>query len=340
MKNLGKIFLLAFLQAGVILALPLFVGGESVQEPAPQPSAAVMAAVDEPEEQVMDRDAVISLLVDGETRQISLEDYLFGVVAAEMPASFEPEALKAQAVAARTYAMYRISSGIHDGAICADHNCCQAWMSDAALTEKWQEAYEAYAEKIRTAVGETDGQCITYEGAAILAAFHSSSNGRTESSENVFGMALPYLVSVESREDVASVPNYISSVTLSEDELYSALAAWNPEAAVRVSEGALLSDAVFSTSGRLISVKLCGEAVSGSELRKIFSLRSADLSWQRQEDGISFTVIGYGHGVGMSQYGANSMAKLGVSCGEILSHYYPGTSLAPISAIAVGTALL
>ncbi|MDD6187963.1 MAG: stage II sporulation protein D [Clostridiales bacterium] len=340
MKNLGKIFLLAFLQAGVILALPLFIGGGVEQETAPPTAAAVMAAADEPEAQVLDKTARISLLDGGRTVQMSLEDYLFGVVAAEMPASFEPEALKAQAVAARTYAMYRIGSDVHDGAVCTDASCCQAWLSEDELSAKWGAAYDEYAEKMRAAISETDGLCVTYDGAAILAAFHSSSNGRTESSENVFGKALPYLLSVESMEDVQSVPNYISSVTLTEDELYSTLAAWNSEAAVHVSEGPLLSDAVFSTTGRLISVKLCGEEVSGSELRRIFSLRSADISWQRQEDGISFTVTGYGHGVGMSQYGANNMAKLGASCGEILSHYYTGTSITPISALAVGTALL
>ena len=336
MKNLGKIFLLAVFQVGIILALPVFMGVEREPEAATQ-AAAVMSPV---EERVLDREYVIELLVDGETENISMEEYLFGVVAAEMPASFEPEALKAQAVAARTYAMYRIGSGIHDGAVCSDYNCCQAWLGRSELAAKWSDAYELYAEKIHSAVSETDGQCLAYEGAAILAAFHSSSNGRTESSENVFGKALPYLVSVESREDVESVPNYISSVELTESELYSSLAAWNSEAAVRVSEGALLSDAVFSTSGRLISVKLCGEEVSGSELRKIFSLRSADISWQRHEDGISFTVTGYGHCVVMSQYGDNSMAKLGVSCGEILSHYYPGTSITPITALAEGAALL
>lgn len=337
MKNLGKIFLLAFLQAGVILALPLFIGRSNVAEPSAE-NTAVIAASAEPA--ILDRDARITLLAEGQTFDISLEDYLFGVVAAEMPASFSPEALKAQAVAARTYTMHRIASNIHGGAICADHSCCQAWISSEELEQKWEGAFETYASAIRSAVKETDGLCLTYDGAAILAAFHSSSNGRTESSENAFGTALPYLVSVESNEDTASVPNYISSVEFTEDELYSALIRWNSEAAVRVSDGPLLSDAVFSTSGRLISVKLCGETVSGSQLRQIFALRSADVSWQRQEDGISFIVTGYGHGVGMSQYGADNMAKQGADFRDILAHFYPGTSLAPLSALAEGSAVL
>lgn len=337
MKNLGKIFLLAFLQAGVILALPLFIGSGNSPEPTAENTAAI-AATTEPF--TMDKDARITLLIDGQALDISLEDYLFGVVAAEMPASFEPEALKAQAVAARTYAMYRIGSNAHDGAVCTDHNCCQAWLSSEELAERWEGAYERYSALIRAAVRETDGLCLSYNGAAILAAFHSSSNGRTESSENVFGAALPYLISVESCEDAVAVPDYISTADFTEEELYSALSAWNREAAVKASEGALLSDAVFSTSGRLQEVKLCGEEISGSQLRKIFSLRSADVSWQRHEDGISFVVTGYGHGVGMSQYGANNMAAHGIGFKEILSHFFPGTSLVPLTALAEGTAIL
>jgi len=339
MKNLGKIFILAFLQVGVILALPLFMTDAAKDAPA-APTAAVMAEVVETEPPAVDSGMRIRLLVEGIEREMNLEDYLLGVVAAEMPASFEPEALKAQAVAARSYAMYRIASNAHGGAICSDYGCCQAWLSAEQLQEKWAAAYDDYSERIRAAVMETEGQCLTYKGEAILAAFHSSSGGKTESSENVFGQALPYLVSVESREDPAAVPNYISTVELTESELYSAVAAWNEDAAVRVSEGALLSEAVFSTSGRLMSVKLCGEAVSGSELRSIFALRSTDVSWQRSENGISFTVTGYGHGVGMSQYGANSMAKQGSGWEEIVLHYYPGTDIVPVSTIAESIAVL
>lgn len=339
MKNLGKIFVLAFLQVGVILALPVFMTDKVKDEPA-APTAAVMAEVAETVAPAAEEATVICLLVDGGEREMSLEEYLVGVVAAEMPASFEAEALKAQAVAARTYAMYRIGSNAHDGAICADYGCCQAWLSAEQLQEKWGAAYDDYADKIRSAVSETKGQCLTYNGEAILAAFHSSSGGKTESSENVFGQALPYLVSVESREDPAAVPNYISAVELTESELYSAVAAWNSEAAVRVSQGALLSEAVFSTTGRLISVKLCGEEISGSELRRIFALRSADVSWQRGEEGISFTVTGYGHGVGMSQYGANNMAAQGSDWREIVSHYYPGTDIVPVSAVAESASAL
>lgn len=339
MKNLGKIFILAFLQVGVILTLPLFMTDAAKESPI-VPTAAVMAEVVETDPPTVEQEMRIRLLVDGIEQEMNLEEYLVGVVAAEMPASFEPEALKAQAVAARSYAMFRIASNAHGGAICSDYGCCQAWLSEEQLQEKWVAAYDDYSEKIRTAVSETKGQCLSYNGEAILAAFHSSSGGKTESSENVFGQALPYLVSVESREDPAAVPNYISTVELTESELYSAVAAWNAAAAVRVSDGALLSEAVFSTSGRLMSVKLCGEAVSGSELRSIFALRSTDVSWQRSESGLCFTVTGYGHGVGMSQYGANNMAKLGSSWEEIVLHYYPGADIVPVSAIAGNSEVL
>ena len=342
MKNLGKIFILALLQVGVILALPLFMAKEDEKNSVP-PAAAVMAGNEtdgEPAEYVPDeKENVIRLLAAEGERDIALEEYLFGVVAAEMPASFEDEALMAQAVAARSYAMYRISSGIHGGAVCTDHSCCQAWLSEETLKEKWGAYYEVYSDKIRTAVSKTEGQCLAYEGEPVLAAFHSSSGGRTESSENVFGQEIPYLVSVESREEPSAVPNYVSEVEFTEDELYTAIAAWNEDAAVRVSEGALFSEAIFSTSGRLLSVKLCGEEVSGSTLRKIFALRSSDISWERVEKGIRFIVTGYGHGVGMSQYGANNMAKQGADWREIVSHYYPGTDIVPVSVFEMVTAL-
>ncbi len=344
MKNMGRIFVLAFLQVGIILVLPLFMGSETVKKTEEPPTQAVIVPVPEQEreseETVIDREMTIRLIVDGAERELSLEEYLFGVVAAEMPASFELEALKAQAVAARSYAMHCISSGVHDGAVCSDHSCCQAWLSDEVLREKWGDSYDACAEKMRTAVGGTDGCCLSYEGEAILAAFHSSSNGRTESSENVFGQAIPYLISVESNEDPETIPNYVSQTEFTDDELYAAVSAWNSEAAVRVSEGALFSEAVFSTTGRLLSVKLCGENVSGSQLRKIFSLRSADVSWQRIENGINFTSVGYGHGVGMSQYGADNMAKQGADWQEIVSHFYPGTDIIPVSAVAGGSEVL
>lgn len=340
MKNLGKIFLLALLQTGVVLVLPLFMrtGVEIGTEVETEPVAEVMAA----EETVLAQDSEyeLSIIINGEMRKLTMADYLFGVVAAEMPASFETEALKAQTAAARTYALYRIASSAHGGAVCGDYSCCQAWLSEEELRAKWDEDYETYAAKIRMAIEETDGQCITYDGAPILAAFHSSSNGMTESSENVFGKALPYLLSVESNEDSETVPNYVSCVEFTETELYAAVAAWNSEAAIKVSEGALLSQAVFSTSGRLISIELCGEKLSGSELRRVFSLRSADVSWQLKEGGIVFTVTGYGHGVGMSQYGANNMAKHGAKFDEILRHYYPGTDMKLITELEENAALL
>ncbi|MBR6521104.1 MAG: stage II sporulation protein D [Oscillospiraceae bacterium] len=342
MKNLGKMFVLALLQVGVIISLPLFMEkGEDIS-PA-LPSAAVMAGEKtEPQRSELPQaeTTTIRLLSAEGERETELEEYLFGVVAAEMPASFEDEALKAQAVAARSYAMHRIASGIHNGAICSDYSCCQAWLSEDELKEKWGAYYEIYSDKIRSAVNETAGQCLAYGGEAILAAFHSSSGGKTESSENVFGQAVPYLVSVESREDPEAVPDYVSSVEFTEDELYAAIAAWDSEAAVRVSEGALFSEAVFSTSGRLISVKLCGEEVSGSVLRKIFALRSADVSWERVGNGIRFIVTGYGHGVGMSQYGANNMAKQGMGWQEIVYHYYPGTNIVPVSSLEESVAAL
>ena len=346
MKNLSRIFLLALLQAGVIMAMPLLVpeGSTRAGEEPPRAEAMAMSGTAEPapspEAEALDEAAELEVLAGGESVKMKLSDYLFGVVAAEMPASFEPEALAAQAVAARTYAVYKMNAGTHGGAVCTDAACCQAWQSEQALREKWGADYEAYAQKLRAAVAETDGLCVSFDGQAALTAFHACSGGFTESSENVFGTALPYLVSVESMEKPEEVPNYISSVTLDEEALYAAVAAWDADAAVNASNGALLADAVYSTTGRLLKVRLGGEEISGSELRKIFSLRSALVSWRREDGGVSFTVTGYGHGVGMSQYGANAMAESGSGFREILSHFYPGTSVTPLSALAAGAAML
>jgi stage II sporulation protein D len=267
-------------------------------------------------------------VLQGEERQqMTMADYLFGVVAAEMPARFAPEALRAQAVAARTFALYRAGQGKHDGAVCTDPACCQARLEESALRERWGADFEANAAKLRAAVSATDGLILTWEGAPILAAFHACSGGMTETGLNVFGLDLPYLQSVPGMEDPAAVPDYETRVELGPAELSAVLAAWDEAAAV-ASEGPLLTDPVFSPAGRLLRVKLCGVELTGQKLRQLFGLRSTLLSWRRTEEGgLAFTVTGYGHGAGMSQYGAQAMAAAGESCETILAHFYPGTTL-------------
>ena len=267
------------------------------------------------------------LMKDGSVETMDMQTYLVGVVAAEMPADFHAEALKAQAVAARTYAMYCAGSAKHGPAqICTDAGCCQAWQSDGELRDKWGELYHEKLENIRAAVEGTRREYLAVGGRPVFAAFHSSSAGATENSADVWS-AVPYLISVESPETAEDVPNYVSTVRCSPIDLRDAVLSAHPEADFSGAEenwvGALRRDG----SGRVSSVTLGGVELDGKEVRALFSLRSTAFELAYDAGGFTFTVTGFGHGVGMSQYGADKMARLGADYTEILAHYYPGTEL-------------
>ncbi len=277
-----------------------------------------------------DTDTTVTLLVDGETRDISVRDYLIGAVASEMPASFEPEALKAQAVALRTYLFRKLlhtTSAHPEADICADSGCCAAWRDLEQLKEKWGEAYESNLARISSAVESTDGVYLSYDSEPILAVFHSSSAGRTEDASEVWLRSVPYLVSVESPETAETVPNYTVSVTVSAEEFRDTVKAAHPEAVFSDSVAEWITDPVTTASGRLSSVLIGGVSVGGKELRSLFGLRSTAVTFEASTDSVTMTSTGYGHGVGMSQYGAQTMALAGKGFEEILENYYPGTEL-------------
>lgn len=265
---------------------------------------------------------------DGQIVELSADEYLVGVVSAEMPVSFEAEALKAQSVAARSYLRRCLEQGSrHDGAdICASSACCQAYKSESELRELWGDGYDERIEKIKAAVKATDGEYLSYEGAAILAAFHSSSSGKTEEAAELWS-DVPYLVSVSSPEDEKTVPDFVSTLALGEIDFRDTLLHLHPEADFSVPADEWIGEVRHTNSGRVQSIVLGGVSFTGSEIRELFSLRSTAFEIKRTADGFSFTVTGYGHGVGMSQYGANVMAKEGKSYREILAHYYPETTL-------------
>lgn len=282
-----------------------------------------------PQVQIQAEAAPETLLIldGGQWVQTDMQDYLVGVVAAEMPASFSPEALKAQAVAARSYAIYTSEGSKHgQGQVCTDYKCCQAWNSQEQLKEKWGENYDEYMEKIRTAVEETRGEYLCYQGKAVFAAFHSSSAGATEDSGQLWAQ-LPYLVSVESPETEANVPNYISSLSLSALDFRDSLLHAHPEADFTGDESTWIGEIRRDGSGRVEAAVLGGVEMKGTELRSLFGLRSTAFELEYMSGSFKFTVTGYGHGVGMSQYGANVMAQQGESYRDILAHYYPGTEL-------------
>lgn len=282
-------------------------------------------------EEYHDRQQTLRVL-DGDTvRDMTMEDYLMGVTAAEMPASFAEEALKAQAVAARTYTLYKLISGGNHGDtadICTDSTCCQAYISQEAARSSWGEQADALEEKIRTAVTDTDGEAILYGGVPILAVFHSSSAGLTRAAGQVWQNDLPYLQPVDSPEASASIPNYYSRVDFSPETIREKLLARIPAADLAGDQKTWLKNAVRDSAGSVETVEVGGVTVKGSTVRAALGLRSACFEWELQDGRFAFYVTGHGHGVGLSQYGANAMAEAGADYKTILTHYYTGVTVA------------
>lgn len=306
----------------IALMLPLLFagGGQAAPEASAEPESAAGG---------LDSELSFTVLTANGVETVTMSDWLPGVVAGEMPALFEEEALKAQAVAARTYIMYsmgREKPAHPEADVCDDPACCKAHSTDEALREKWGESYEENMARVLEAVRSTDGEYMSYGGEVIQAVFHSSSSGRTEDSAAIW-QAEPYLVSVESPETAEDVPNYVTSVTVSPEDFREAVLTVHPEAEFGEDPAFWLGAAVRDTSGRVESVDIGGTQVPGTELRTIFKLRSTAFTLDYTAEGFLFTVTGYGHGVGMSQYGANVMAEDGADYEEILTHYYPGAEL-------------
>lgn len=259
----------------------------------------------------------------GKIEEMSVEDYLFSVVAAEMPALYEVEALKAQTVAAYTYAMCKASKENKGYDISDDSSVDQAFVTREKAREKWGSNADTYEEKIRSAVKSVLYEKITYNSSLILAAYHAISSGKTENAADIWGGNYSYLVSVESEGDKLS-PNYLSTVALTEAELKEKL---KDIVTLDGDAAAWFGDIGKSDSGSVLTAVVGGKAVSGSDIRSALSLRSANFDVAYSDGTFTFTVRGYGHGIGMSQYGAHYMAMQGKTYKEILLHYYPGCKI-------------
>lgn len=316
--------LLLVLPAFLLPGEPLYQGGtaQPEQQPPAQQGASQQTAASK------DRGRAVRLLTEDGVKELTMEDYLWGVVAAEMPASFEGEALKAQACAARTYTVIQQNAAArHEGAdICADSTCCQAWVEREAAQARWGLNAGEYTQKITSAVAGTDGLGILYGGAPIQALFFSSAAGKTVDAAQVWGNAVDYLVSVDSPEG-EEVPNYHSRVELTAGEVRKAVLAAYPGADLTGAESGWFRDIFRSEGGSVRSLVLGGVTLSGSQVRSLFGLRSAAFEVEWDGEKFVFSVTGYGHGVGMSQYGANAMAKAGSSFRDILTWYYTGTEV-------------
>jgi len=306
--------------------------------PAPLPAEAPAAFVPAPAETASpDKSVLLRILDGGEVLELDLHDYLTGVVAAEMPASFTPEALEAQAVAARTDTLYRmlIARPHRDADGCTDPGCCKAYLAPSELRSFWGADYDRWLEKVEAAVTATDGQILTYGGEPIFAAFHAASAGETECSENVWIAALPYLRAVSTPETEAEVPGFTAEVRFAPEELREYLSRVEG-ASLGEDPETWLTGAEYSDAGRLLSVTVGGREVSGTAFRALLGLRSTSLTWSFGAEGFTFVTRGYGHGVGLSQYGAEVMARAGAGSGEILLHYYAGAALGSLEDVFFG----
>ena len=256
--------------------------------------------------------------------ELDFDTYLYGVVASEMPASYEMEALKAQAIVARTYTIYKIKNGgKHDVShICDSPLCCQAWISKENRMARWEDDMkEEYWAKIVDAVDSTSGQYITYNGEAINAFFHSNSGGMTERPINVWGGDFPYLQIVSTSGEEA-YSGYSSEVEVSKDGLIQKMLEKYSNFQINFDEVNCIQILDLTESGRVKTMKIGNVSLSGVDVRKIFGLRSAMFAFEIEGDTIKFKVTGYGHGVGLSQSGSDSLAKQGLNCEQIIKHYY------------------
>jgi len=274
----------------------------------------------------------VFLTEEGKVETVPLETYVEGVVAAEMPLMFRPAALEAQAVAARTYAIRRLWLGerVERGAEEADVTDTQEHQAYLSLTEmkRLKEDDREGWEKVRDAVAATKGRILVYEGEPIEALFFSTSNGYTENSEDVFSVRRPYLRSVESPWDQEISDRAKQTVEMELTEFYELLGVKTAPAA----GGALSTDLIRvleRTAGRRVKTLLAGDKrLKGTEVRQLLGLRSASFEWKAERGMAVLTVYGYGHGVGMSQWGAEGMARAGDDASHILAHYYKGAKLA------------
>ena len=280
-----------------------------------------------------EKDSAIKLKVwnGTEVQEMTMAEYLPGVVRGEMPASFEEEALKAQAVAERSYILYQVAHGPKENHptadVCMDSKCCNAYVSAEKAAQNWGDTAADNEAKIQKAVQDTDGYVALYDGQPILAVFHSSSAGKTESSGDVWSSDLPYLTAVDSPETGDSVPNYYSTAAFAPADFQTTFQAAYPQADFSGAPDTWIRDLINNGSDRVEKVTVGGVTITGVQMRTLFKLRSASFTVDAAADAVTFHVTGYGHGVGMSQYGANQLAKEGKNWQEILAWYYAGISI-------------
>lgn len=261
-----------------------------------------------------DNTIYVSALVNNKKTDLSLEDYIVGVVSCEMPASFDIEALKAMSVAARTYALYKNERNKTLKTTTDD----QCYIDESAMKEKWKNNFDKYYNKINNAVNDTKGEYMTYNDKTIIAFYFSISNGKTENVENVFSQKLDYLVSVDSSWDKRNnsnekdikmkVSDFLKKLNINDNKINN----------IKIDR---------SNTNRINNIKINNKNYKGTKFRSLLNLKSTDIEIKYDNDYVYIHTVGYGHGVGMSQYGANYMAQDGYKYDDILKHYYKGVKI-------------
>lgn len=277
-------------------------------------------------------ESVITVFLSNQNKNITMSEfeYVCGSVAAEMPLAYHEEALKAQAVACYTNCLRLKNSSdkskINGADISNDITVHQAYITEDERKEKWGDDFNKYESKLRSVVNEVLGEYITYNDEICVAAFSAICTGTTENAENVWGSKTPYLVSVKSEGDKLS-PTYSSTVTFSKSQFISIM----KDLGVSIDSKADLTEIIgkpkTTKAGTVLTIKINSKELTGSDIRTAFSLRSAAFKINATENEVTFNVSGYGHGVGMSQYGADYMARQGSTYDEILKHYYKGVEI-------------
>lgn len=247
--------------------------------------------------------------------ELNLEEYLVGVLASEMPASFETEALKAQAVASRTYALYKIEHNTTNNYDILTDVTNQTYITKEQMQEKWLDKYDYYLSKITNAIKETEKEVMFYNNEVIEAFYFAMSNGYTEDAQTVFGSSLPYIKTTSSTWDNDTLNKFQVTTQFTQEEFCNLLELTDCKTLT-------IKDVIYTDSNRINSLVINNKKFLGTELRRLLNLRSTDISFSIENNKVNITTKGYGHGVGMSQYGANGMAKEGYKYQDILNHYY------------------
>lgn len=319
-KDVGMAFVMGLVVPSVLLAAAVSLTKEKPEIPISTEPILATERSQQAESETSQFNVQV-LNEDGQVVQMPLNEYLTSVVLAEMPVSFEEEALKAQSVVARTYTM-RASKGAakHDNAaVCTDSTCCQGYISVERFLEKGGKQEDV--QHIRELVTSTDGQVLTYEGTLIEATYFSCSGGATEDAVAVWGTDVPYLQSVTSPgEEHATY--FTDAVTFTAHEFASKLGR-----ELQGDPSGWFSDVTYTDGGGVAAMTIAGESYTGTQLRKLLSLRSTAFTVETSGDSITIHTRGYGHRVGMSQYGADAMAANGSTYPQILAYYYQGTEL-------------